>query len=167
MFGNWTGQCGRLIPQWSQDCLEACCVWSLSGHFNISPRSWIGPHVAEAITRGSPSSFVLPPSAGLPHPAAAVCHFVVSTKLLSASHIPLLSLCFLFLQHISFTPQTWLKLNTKYHNNLHRCHLLHLRNNVFTDLSVLTLNPESIISFFRFFDLLSLNSVFTLSLICQ
>ena len=86
--GPWclrVARCGRLIPQWSQGCLEACCVWSLSGHFNISPRPRVGPHVAPAITGGSPSSFLLPPSlppsAALPHPAAAaVCHFVVSTK---------------------------------------------------------------------------------------
>lgn len=67
----WVVRCGKLIPQWSQDCLESCCVWSLSGHFNISPRPWVSPHVAPAITGGSPSSFFLPPSAALPHSAAA------------------------------------------------------------------------------------------------
>lgn len=61
MFVKWVVQCGRLIPQWSQDCLEACCVWSVSGHFNISPRPWLGPHVTPAITGGSPSSFFHPP----------------------------------------------------------------------------------------------------------
>lgn len=161
MFEIWAGQCGRLIPQWSQDCLEACCVWSLSGHFNISPSSWIGPHVAPAITRGSPSSFFLPPSAGLPHPAAAVCYFVVSTKLLSASQIPLFSLCFLhFIQTWNITEakhKVWQYFAQK-------SYLPHIQTVCIyssTDIWVWTVNLESIISLF------SLNSVFTLSLICQ
>lgn len=104
MFVKWVGRCGRLIPQWSQDCLEACCVWSLSGHFNISPGPRIGPHVAPAITGGSP--LVLPPpSAALPRPVAAVCHFCCVYQT-AASHIPPLSLCFLFLRHVLFKHQT-------------------------------------------------------------
>lgn len=59
-FGKWVGRRGRLIPLWSQDSLEACCVWSLSGHFNICPRPWICPHVAPAITGESPRSLFLP-----------------------------------------------------------------------------------------------------------
>lgn len=76
----WVVHCEKLIPQWSQDCLEACCVWSLSGHFNISPRPWVSPHVAPAITGGSPLSFFLPPSAALPQSTAVVYQLLVLLK---------------------------------------------------------------------------------------
>jgi len=113
---------GRLIPQWSQDCLEACCVWSVSGHFNISPRPWIGPHVALPIIGGQLSSILLPPSAGLPHHVAPVCHFVLSTILW-----PPTSLCFYFAffisQHISFKlKQKWCWRQSM--TNLHKFNVL-------------------------------------------
>lgn len=143
VFWSWASQCGRLIPQWSQDCLEACCVWSLSGHFNISPSSRIGPHVAPAITKGSPLSFFLLPSAGHSHPAA-VCHSVVSPKLLSTPQIPRT-----FVFRFAFYSEAK---HSKYVNILHRNPMYYSSKHcVFTDAQwfgceLLTLNPSSAFS---------------------
>lgn len=73
----WVAQCGKLIPQWSHGCLEACCVWSLTGHFNISLKASGRPPCRCGNYRRIPL-IILPPSVARPQPAAALCHILLS-----------------------------------------------------------------------------------------
>lgn len=81
--------CGRSIPHWSQDRLGACCVWGSSGHFNIIPRPWIGPHVA------SPTA--IPP---VFPPPSLQCYSCLPPRRVSC--IPLRSCFCIFSQNVSF-----------------------------------------------------------------
>lgn len=70
-----------LIPQWSQDCLEACCVWSLLDQLNISPKAqWILPTRTSLSSSAALAPATSCPLGGLFH-SALVCHPAAGLRL--------------------------------------------------------------------------------------
>lgn len=103
LTGQFVGQFRKLIPQWSHDCLEAV-VSEVSQVTLISAQGLESAPMSLLQLQENPPcpSFSLLPSAGLPHPAAAV---VVWAELR-----PLTFLCFHFVFY-------WLTLDSNTRHN--------------------------------------------------